>query len=200
MRISSWWRTKFQLEILTTYVIFGFAYFREIILESLRNVSGTTAMPFREPRAKGFLNALLHLLWPVLPSFRGWSWVIVLDYSVYFSSNACILTHHILYTSYQEFEKVSAEITAKVEHCVWTRFLVLTHWGRLTHICVSKLTIIGSDNGLSPGRHQAIIWTNAGILLISVKSQQKCIHFHSRKCIWKCRLENSGHFVSASMC
>ena len=34
------------------------------------------------------------------------------------------------------------------------------------HICVVKLTIIGSDNGLSPGRRQAIIWTNAGILLI----------------------------------
>ena len=45
-------------------------------------------------------------------------------------------------------------------------FLVLTHWGRTTHICVSKLTIIGSDNGLSPSRRQAIIWTNAGILLI----------------------------------
>ena len=43
---------------------------------------------------------------------------------------------------------------------------VLTHWGRVTHICVSKQTIIGSDNGLSPGRRQAIIWTNAGILLI----------------------------------
>ena len=42
----------------------------------------------------------------------------------------------------------------------------LTHWGRVTHICVSKLTIIGSDNGLPPGRRQAIIWTNAGILLI----------------------------------
>ena len=42
----------------------------------------------------------------------------------------------------------------------------LTHWGRVTQICVSKLTIIGSDNGLSPRRHQAIIWTNAGILLI----------------------------------
>ena len=27
-------------------------------------------------------------------------------------------------------------------------------------------TIIGSDNGLSPGRHQAIIWSNAGILSI----------------------------------
>ena len=36
----------------------------------------------------------------------------------------------------------------------------------MTHICVSKLTTIGSDNGLSPGRRQAIIWTNAGILLI----------------------------------
>ena len=42
----------------------------------------------------------------------------------------------------------------------------LTHWGRVTLICVSKLTIIGSDNGFSPGRRQAIIWTNAGILLI----------------------------------
>ena len=36
----------------------------------------------------------------------------------------------------------------------------------MTHICISKQTIIGSDNGLSPGRRQAIIWTNAGILLI----------------------------------
>ena len=43
---------------------------------------------------------------------------------------------------------------------------MLTHWGRVTHICVSRLTITGSDNGLSPGRRQAIIWTNAGILLI----------------------------------
>ena len=36
----------------------------------------------------------------------------------------------------------------------------------MTHIYVVKLTVIGSDNGLSPGRRQAIIWTNAGILLI----------------------------------
>ena len=27
-------------------------------------------------------------------------------------------------------------------------------------------TINGSDNGLSPGRRHAIIWTNAGLLLI----------------------------------
>ena len=44
--------------------------------------------------------------------------------------------------------------------------LALTHWGWVMHICVSKLTIIGSDNGLSPKRRQAIIWTKAAILSI----------------------------------
>ena len=44
--------------------------------------------------------------------------------------------------------------------------VVLTHWGRVTHICVDNQTINGSDNGLSPGRRQAIIWTNVAILLI----------------------------------
>ena len=43
---------------------------------------------------------------------------------------------------------------------------LITHWGRVTQICVGKRTMIGSDNGLSPGRRQAIIWTSAGILLI----------------------------------
>ena len=56
----------------------------------------------------------------------------------------------------------------EVPHSSYRRWkgTVLTHWGRVTHICVSKLIIIGSDNGLSPGRCQAIIRTNAGILLI----------------------------------
>ena len=36
----------------------------------------------------------------------------------------------------------------------------------MTHICVSEIIIIGSENCLSPGRHQAIIWTNAGLSLI----------------------------------
>ena len=51
----------------------------------------------------------------------------------------------------------------------WHSYITLpqfTHWGWVTHIFVSKLAITGSDNGLSPGRRQAIIWTNAGILLI----------------------------------
>ena len=42
---------------------------------------------------------------------------------------------------------------------------LLNHWGRLTHAAVNQ-TIINSDNGLPPGRCQAIIWTNAGILSI----------------------------------
>ena len=43
--------------------------------------------------------------------------------------------------------------------------LHLTHWGWVMHICISKLTTIGSNNGSSPSQHQAIFWTNAEILL-----------------------------------
>ena len=45
-------------------------------------------------------------------------------------------------------------------------FLIVSHWGRVTHTCASKLTIIGSDNDLLPGRWEATIWTIAGVLLI----------------------------------
>ena len=55
-------------------------------------------------------------------------------------------------------------LLAKMPVCYMDEFL--THWGRVMHICVNELTIIGSDNGLSPGRRKAIIWTNVGILLI----------------------------------
>ena len=41
----------------------------------------------------------------------------------------------------------------------------------MTHLCVGNLTIVGSDNGLSPGRRKAIIWTNAGILSIAPYKQ-----------------------------
>ena len=72
----------------------------------------------------------------------------------------------------------------------------LTHWGRVTHICVGKLTIIGSDNGLSPGWCQAIIWTNAGILLIrplGTNFSEILIGiqtFSFKKMRWKCCLPN----------
>ena len=41
-----------------------------------------------------------------------------------------------------------------------TAFSVLTHWGRVTHIWVSKLTIICSDNGLSLDRPGIFIIRN----------------------------------------
>ena len=83
---------------------------------------------------------------------------------------------------------------------------VLTHWGRVTHICVCKLTTIGSDNGLSPGRGQAIIWTPAGIFLIGPLRTNfseiliwiqtfsfKKMHLKMSSAEWR-------QFVSASMC
>ena len=83
---------------------------------------------------------------------------------------------------------------------------LLTHGCPVTHTCVSKQAIIGSDNDLSPGRRQAIIWTNDELLLIetreqsSVKFELKFVHLHSRKCVWKCRMESGGHFDLASTC
>ena len=52
------------------------------------------------------------------------------------------------------------------EDKVYPSVTLTTHWGQVTHLCVINLTIICSDNGLSPGRRHAIIWTNAGILSI----------------------------------
>ena len=88
---------------------------------------------------------------------------------------------------------------------VFSSTSIKTHWGGVTQICVGKITIIGSDNGLSPGRRQTIIWTNAGILLIGLlgtnfsEFESEFHHFHSRKCVWTCRLRNGGYFVSASI-
>ena len=56
----------------------------------------------------------------------------------------------------------------------------LTHCGRVTHICVSKLTSTCFDIGLSPGRLQAIIWATVKILWIgSLKSLR-----HEKKTIF----------------
>ena len=84
-------------------------------------------------------------------SKQSWGW--------WFETPSCPLwchrnaRHRTMWTIYDNFHQGKLEFS-------------LTHWGRVTHICVGNLTIIGSDNGLSPGRRQAIIWTNAGISLI----------------------------------
>ena len=94
----------------------------------------------------------------------------------HFSSKKPWLIGHIAYRSIQGLLSCSisslfcridnkqltlAKAINYATHWKWRSFihtvLILTHWGRVTHICVGNLTIIGSDNGLSPGRRQAII-------------------------------------------
>ena len=62
-----------------------------------------------------------------------------------------------------------------------THFKGLGHlidWGRVTHMCVGKLTTIDSDNGLSPERRQAIIWIDVGILVIGTNFSEFLIGVH----------------------
>ena len=72
---------------------------------------------------------------------------------------------------------LSSTVTWETQFVFWCNFhwslfeiytSLLNHWGRVTHICINKQTVIGSENGLSSGRRQTIIWTNVGILLIGL--------------------------------
>ena len=54
----------------------------------------------------------------------------------------------------------------KLQYTEMLKSVLSTHWCCEMH-CASVITaIIGSDNGLSPVQHQAIICTNAGLLSI----------------------------------
>ena len=108
---------------------------------------------------------------------------------LFISYNFSVLTYHRYSKFFLEYYKWQLILQTQYHRCWWVgdassrvsaamisaKFLLnipgsvaggLTQWGRVTHICVNKLTAIGSDNGLSPGRRQAIVWTNAVILLI----------------------------------
>ena len=114
-----------------------------------------------------------------------------------------ITTHEKLITNeymLHIFKVIRFEQFRTIEH-------TLTHCGHVIHVCVSKLTIISSDNGLSPGRRQAIIWTNAGILLIGnlgtnfseILSKINTFSF-KKKCVWNYFLWNGVNFASTLMC
>ena len=74
------------------------------------------------------------------------------------------------------------------------------------HVSVGKLTSIGSDNGLSPRRRQAITWTNAKTLLIGLLGRNfsdlliEIDKLSFNKLLLKMSTGNSGHRVSALMC
>ena len=108
---------------------------------------------------------------------------------------------------WQNYQKVNIAAADHLALCAArsSSAMILTHWGRVTHLCVGKPTIIGSDNGLSPDRRQAIIWTIAGILVIEPLGTNfseiliriqifsfKKMHL-KMSAIWR-------PFVSASMC
>ena len=76
----------------------------------------------------------------------------------------------------------------------------------MTHICVDDLTIIGPINGLSPGRRQAIIWINPGILFIEPLGKTiseipiGILQFSLPKMRLKVSSAKWRSYVSASMC
>ena len=77
----------------------------------------------------------------------------------------------------------------------------------MTHICLGKLGIIGLDNGLSTVQLKAIIWTNAGMLLIEplgTNFNEILIEiqiFSFKKMHLKMSsAKNDGHFFLALMC
>ena len=98
------------------------------------------------------------------PSYDLLSTVQTTQTSVQFESK------HKLFHLKNAFENVACKTAAivfepaKIHLPRWTHSV--TYWDRVTHICVGNLITIGSDNGLSPGRCQVIIWTNTGIHIV----------------------------------
>ena len=178
------------------------------------------------PREKKYRNHLAVNKLKVMTCMRQWTWSSSLVSVACRLSGAetlpepiktCMSPVKLLGTNFNEvspeiqrfsFSKMhlnesSAKLYSGIGDCRCVYSLI---WGRVTHIYVDNLTIIGSDNGLSPGRRQAIIWTYDGILSIGplgtnfseilIGTQT----FSFKKIGFKCRLRNGVHFVSASMC
>ena len=116
------------------------------------------------------------------------------------TTNLAKLEYHVYFLGCPSVVKTSLKVSLAESDSV-----VLTHLGRVTHIWVSKLTIIDSDTGLSPDRRQAIIWINAGILLIwhlGKNFNENSIKIHTFL-FTKIHLKISSGlwpFFSASMC
>ena len=107
------------------------------------------------------------------------------------------LRRNAIFTQWWRHQSIHWRYVSPVEDTNWLPHLPLVPY---IYASVNRVSI-ASDNGLSPVRRQAIIWTNAGILSIWSLATSfneistKIQHFHSRKCIWKYRLRNGGHFV-----
>ena len=96
--------------------------------------------------------------------------------------------------------QIWVNVFSLLDHQLYPATDSLTHWGRMTHICVSKLTIIGSD-----------IWYRlAGVKRLSEpmlgyyqldRSKQTSVNscIFQWNCICNCRQEIGGHFLGLSV-
>ena len=82
----------------------------------------------------------------------------------------------------------SPHIYSIVSHCRYNR-VTIAKW---RHMDSSILVNFVSGSDMSSFRRRAINWTLFGINFNEILIH--FIYFHSRKCIWECRLKNSGHF------
>ena len=101
--------------------------------------------------------------------------IVGIDLCVYLDISKCLFN----WDSFDSFDKFNEGYDKYLLYKSLSKVWVLNHWlgltnvcrvvnssGQVTHICISKLTIIGSDNGLLPHQFQVIIWINAGLLSI----------------------------------
>ena len=163
-------------------------------------------------------NKILSLYWNIL-------WYVTKctqSFAVFYFGD-CIVRFQLiqiifLHIFFMVASRAQSRATMPLSQCQWLKVThnTLTHWSRVTHICVGKLHvfIIGSDNGLSPDRRQAIIWTNVGLLSIGplrtyfsenlIKMQQfslKKMHVKMSSAKWRlsCRSHNVTSVISPNV-
>ena len=99
-----------------------------------------------------------------------WWWCLSTDRGVEVLRTVIHLSHVVINIAVSSLPWIHQLIVgAEPPTHTWISYLtrLLTHWGWVMHISISKLTFIGSDNGLVPVWHQAIIWTIEGLLSIT---------------------------------
>ena len=107
---------------------------------------------------------------------------------------------------YASFHNAVYSVWMVLNCCQYCYILLLeshVHWWEIN---VMILSSVCASQGIISSRRQAIIWTNAGILLIGPLGTNfneiliKIHKFSFKKIHFKCCLENGGHLVLASMC
>ena len=181
-----WWQTAFWKEVFKCIFFFKYAL--------LRVHKGTTRNPFHKQTTHYPLWChVVTYMWGNIGSIKR-----VLGYPP--ESNFTRSGHEFnLWHAFGDYTYKITSPRGQWVNLLYNRSKLLalfgifwaSHWGQVTHICVSILTTIGSDNGLSPGQWQAIIWTNAGILLLGLLGtnfSEILIQIHAfsvRKMHWK---------------